>query len=468
MDDATLRHEVSELAFGYVMAGTLSRDWLSDSFAPETIPDRFREYDRLVDLHVALDPVVVDLAQHLREHLRSIKTETRRTQNRSRDAIDGHIDWQRTYLERYNRAPNDGTLFITEQRTKAYDIPENLVLKKLLSIVYQAVSQMGELDYEWVSTRWPDTEGHSVEEFKRLYDRNVHLNRISTPEPPKPSARMIQSAKSSRQSFYRTAAECLEWRNRLLDGRRDAFESLFESGVIEPPTNRLFELFVVFRLLNALEKTVGGTGQIRPIEGGGAALAQVGRRPVSVYHDSSAADRNLSFPSMPTPDEDDIEAQTYQSRRRDSEWLKRSRAVAFWTEHVKSDLWGTTPSSYTGRPDAVLVAPRSTDDAERFDILIVEVKNSTARKTINQGISELLRYIAYATSTAGSFSSFLFPQSSDDGVFTPNIRGLLVVQDLGSDANTEAVRVPITVAQASNLQERLPTILEEMFTTRAR
>lgn len=465
MDDATLRREVSELAFGYVMAGNLSKDWLSESFAPEMIPDRFREYDRLVDLHIALDPTVVDLAQSLREHLRSIKTETERRQHRSRDAIDGHIDWPRTYQERNNRGPNDRTLFITEQRTEAYDIPENLVLKKLLSIVYQAVTEMEDLDYEWVLTRWPESGSGSIEEFKQLFDRNVHLNRISTPEPPKPTARMVQSAKSSRKQFYRTAAERMEWRGRLLEGRRDAIESLFESGVIEPPIDRLFELFVVFQLLQALEKTVGRTGRVRPIEGGGDALAQVGQPPIYVYHESSADSENLRFPSMPTPEREDIESQTYQSQRTDSEWLKRSRAVAYWTEQVKSDLWGSTSSAHTGRPDAILVSPRSKDSTDSLEILIVEVKNSNSRKTINQGINELLRYIAYATTTATSPSTFLFPQSPDDGPFTPNVRGLLAVQDIELQASTEFVDLPVTIIEASDLETRLPKVLSRVFTS---
>jgi len=466
MDEATLRREVSELAFGYVMEGELSEDWLGDQFAPAAIPERFREYERLVNLHVALDKEVAALARHLDEHLRNIKTETKRQRHRSRDMIDGHIDWPRTYQERNNRAPNDRTLFVTERRTTAYDIPENVVLKKLLSLLYETVTEMGQLQYDWVTARWPEGDESTIEEFKRLYDRNVHLNRITTPEPPKPTDRMIQAAKSSRTAFYRTAAQKLEWRNELLEGRVNALESLFDSGIIEPSADRLFELFVVFELLKALESATAATSRIRPIEGGSEALGQIGDPPVYVYQESSAADRNLRFPSMPVPESETVESYAYQSAQTSDEWLRRSQAVSYWTEETKADLWGTDSDSYTGRPDAILIRPHGDKTtATEIDILIVEVKNSTAKKTINQGISQLLRYLAYATITAQSSPKFLFPQSSSESLFVNSSRGLLVVQDLEQEANTQAVQTPISIVQASNLRTRLPDLLSNVFAT---
>jgi len=461
MDNETLRQEVSELAFGYVMSGRLSQDWLGQQLAPDQLPERFHDYSALVDLHVTLNPHIAAFAQNLRPHLRTIKTETRTEDNRSRDNIEGHIDWQQTYQQRYQETPSDRTLFITQRRTEEYDIPENLVLKKLLSVIYDTITELEDIDYGWLDERWNrEASGHNeIQEFKRIYTRNVHLDRITTPSDSLPP-RMIQATKSARKGFYRFAARGLEWRDKLLEGKPDALQAVFQSTVIEPSESTLFELFVLFRILEALEQRFGTTGRVRPISGSGNALAKTGTPPCYVYHNSSAKDRNLKFPQMPPPS-DDILDRPHHSQQTDSEWLARSQTVHYWLESIRDQLWGS--KKQTGKPDAIVFRPASAEQ-NRFvrDILIVEVKHSTNQETINEGIAETLRYVAYATKRTNP-PEFLFPDAADEGAFGAEVHGLLVIQDYDFDTDLTEINGPIDIVQASDLQERLPSVLRDVF-----
>ena len=458
-----IRHEVSELAFGYVMAGSLSENWLGDQVAPDNIPDRFREYDRLVDLHFALDDEVTAFVQNIRSHLRQIKTETRRDRSPSRGAISGKIDWPATFQERYNRAPGDSSLFVTEERTKAYDIAENIVLKHLLAVVYQTVDEMEEYDYDWVDDRWNTGDRNEIEDFKRIYNRNIHLDRISTPEPPFPTDRMIQASKNARSEFYRVAADLVEWRHRLLEGSQSALQTLLNSNIIEPSPDRIFELLVVLRLLEALDERMGEFGRVEPIEGGGDALAQIGDPPVFLYHNSSASHHNLRFPSMPAPDKDTLRAYTYQNNPVEKEWLRRSQAVAHWAEEIETQLWDSESDDRTRRPDAVLFRP-APPSSDRFasEILIVEVKESSRKKRVNEGIDQLLRYMAFATKTDNG-SSFLFPETPSEDAFGAHVHGLLVTQDLSVDVDVSGSDTPLQIVEISNLESQLTNILSEVF-----
>ena len=460
MDVQTLRRELAELAFGYFMSGELSEDWLGEQLAPDWLPVRFHEYSRLVDLHLALDPSIIQFVDGLSKNLRQIKTETRREQHQGRDAIEGHINWQSTYQARHNKAPGDRSLFVTERRTEAFDIPENLVLKKLLSVVHETTTDLNKANAKWVSRCWGEVADTSLDEFNRLYSSNVYLGRIPTPGPTAPPERMIQRTKSARRMFYRDTAELLEWRRALLAGNQTALRTLFESGVIQPNEDTLFELFAVLSVLRGLDARFGERVPVRPLEGGGEALAQIGEPPVYLYHNSAAIDQGLRFPSLPVWADDNHE---YQNERTSNEWLARSQAVSVWSEKIQTQIWGEE-ADHTGRPDCILFQPAAPED-ERFveSILVVEVKNSTSKETISSGISETLRYLAYASKTAGD-TEFLFPDTDVENAFGRQVNGLLVIQDLGDERELPiAIDGPISIVEVSDLSADLPLILENAF-----
>lgn len=462
MDIETLKVEVSELAFGYLKAGRMSRDWLGNQLAPKDLPERFHHYDRLVDLHVSLHPQIASFAQGLQPMLRGIKTETRREKNRSRQAIEGHIHWPLTYQQRNNEAPGDRSLFVTERRTEAYDIPENLVLKKLLAIVHNTVSGLEDVEYHWLEERWPKeyTETNKLEEFKSLYRRNVHLNRITTPTGRMPTDRMIQQTKTSRQTMYKRAGQYLEWRRALLEGNQKALHAIFDSTIIEPDEDRLFELFAVLCLLKSVEDRFNEKSQIKPITLGANELAELGDPPCYIYHDSSAAHRGLRFP-LRMPKSTDRNHREHRNLRTNKEWIARSEAIGYWMESIRAQISGSD-SEGAGRPDALVFQPASKDSTRFAEaILAIEVKYSANSKKVDEGIIELLRYIAYATEGT-SDRKFAFPESESGDAFGRHIHGLLVIDDYDGREKLE-IDGPISIVQASNLRQRLPEMLDDVF-----
>jgi hypothetical protein len=164
---------------------------------------------------------------------------------------------------------------------------------------------------------------------------------------------------------------------------------------------------------------------------------------------------------MPSP-ESDVKDSPYTNTKEPEQWLKRSQAVRYWLDSISTQLWNSN-KNYTGRPDAILFRPASPDSVQfAEELLVVEVKNSTSKKRINQGIAETLRYLAYATKTEPS-DEFLFPETDGEDAFGAHVHGLVVVQDVGD--TFPSIDGPVEVIQASTLQDRLPRILTKVFET---
>lgn len=455
-----LKTEVSELAFGYFMAGELDEDWLINQLNAGALPARFNDYRRIVDLRLTLDEQVVDFVENLERQLRSVKTETRRVRSRDRDAVKGHVNWSETFQERNTRAPRDRTLFVTQQRTEEHDIHENLVLKKFLSILHKTVDDLEDFNQSWVYSRWRRNGKDLIAQVKRLFKRNVHLNRITTPEPPLPSDRMIQRTKTSRRGFYREAAGLLELRNDLFSGDRRALETLYDGTIIEPPRERLLELFALLHLLRVLEDSVAeNRGSVERIERGRNSIAEVGNPPIYLYHNSSAKDRGLVFPSAPQLNNTD---HCHDNKQTEEEWQARAARIDERRKEASTAFWGTD-RAWTNRPDGILFRPAD-EGSDRFadELLLIEVKDSTVKNTINRGIQELLEYLAYATKD-GNQPKFLFPDGPKQGAFGGRVHGLLVVQDVGDSYPKESVEGPIEIVQAADLESKLPDIVDEVF-----
>jgi hypothetical protein len=134
------------------MNGGFPKQELATSIKPEALDQRFEDYELLLDLHFILKPDVVEFVEQLSQRLRNVRTETKTVARTQRGGIDGHINWGSTVKARYSTNPNDRSLFVTENRSEGYDIPENIVLKRLLSIIYTTLRDADEYlkgNYDW-------------------------------------------------------------------------------------------------------------------------------------------------------------------------------------------------------------------------------------------------------------------------------------------------------------------------------
>ncbi len=442
---------LTEDILAYVMNGGFPERELADSLTFDGLDERFEDYELLLDLHFILKPDVVEFVEQLSQRLRNVRTETKTVARTQRGGIDGHINWGSTVKARYSTNPNDRSLFVTENRSEDYDIPENIVLKRLLSIIYTTLRDAGKYlrdNYDWVTDRW-QANTDLIDEVQRTVERNVHVRRIRDPETYEPTERMLTTAEHSRQQVYREAAKHLRERQQLFDGDREALHTLLKQTAITPDDQaRLFELYVLFRFIDTLEELQDTQPVFQTIQSGRQEVARIdGKQEIVLYHDTSAADRGLSFRTDTVPDDrDPTRAEQVQQTARD----------------VASNYFDKNFQNHTGRPDVIVLEVKS-DDPITYEYLIAEVKHSTREETIRTGIKETLEYLAFLRIN----EDYVFGRDTSEemNIFGSGWNGLLVVQDIEQETPCVDAQKdePITILQAGELDKELHGILENVL-----
>jgi hypothetical protein len=446
MDRAALIEQLSEDVLAYVMHGSFPSEHVAAEIKPDALDERFYEYEMLVRLHFVLDPDVVSFVESLPSRLRNIKTRTKRVPNESRGGIDGRINWTETIKRRHSHTPGDRSLFVCETRSESYDIDENVVLKRLLALIYSTIDECEEYlsrDYEWVTGRWKESDD-LIETMRRVFERNVHVTRIREPEAYEPTPRMVQRAERSRDGIYRDASRLLRRYRRTLEGDRTAIRELLHRTAITPDDDEtLFELFVLFRYIDAIEQLSDEQFRLRTIESGSQEVAKLidGDTEIVLYHDNSARDRGLSFLSdVPDKEPGDL------SR---TELVQREARIVTDEYFVDRSFRSTT-----GRPDVIVLEVQSGSNTE---YLITEVKYSTRPETVSQGIRETLEYLTFLRDDGELVHD-------EKGHFGSGWNGVLVVQDIDEyeTASLEAQR-SIRILQAAELESKLTEVLGQVI-----
>jgi len=430
----------------YVMRGSFPEQEVVEELRPDALDSRFDDYESLIRLHFVLRPDVVEFVERLPRRLRSIRTETESVSNTSRGQVDGRINWNRTVRERYSRNPHDRSLFVCESRSEHYDTDENVVLKRLLALIYETLDDCAHLfdrEYDWVTDRWRENR-ELVDVLRRVFERNVHVSRIRDPTEYEPTDRMLQRAESARSEVYREAARLLRRYRESLAADEEAVAELLRQTTITPDDEEtLLELYVLFRYVSAIESLDEESFTIRTIESGSQEIARLehGSRELYLYHDSSARDRDLSF----KPEESE-RTRTELSRA----GLVQREALSVAQQYFRD----TDIRRSTGRPDVIVL---EICEEDRREYLVTEVKNSTNPKTVRSGIKETLEYLAFLRND----DDLVF---DDDEPFGSGWNGVLVIQDLEGEETADLDdQRSIRILQASEVEERLTRVLEEVL-----
>ena len=430
----------------YVMHGSFPEHHLAEQIKFDGLDERFDDYETLVRLHFILRPDIVEFVEELPKRLRQVKTQTENVSNTARGRIDGRIDWNKTYRERYSKHPGDSSLFVCENRSENYDIDENIVLKRLLAVIYDTLTECREylrVDYEWVTDRWKENL-ELADTMTDIFERNVHVTRIRAPAEYEPTRRMIERAADSRSDLYREAASLLTDYRESLRGDEAAILELLETTAITPDDDEtLLELFVLFRYIEVIERLHDGEFRLRTIESGKQEVARIGAddsAEIVLYHDSSAGDRELSFDSTPPEGKSDLSRHETVQRKS--------------LETVRQYFRNEGFDSRTGRPDVIVL---EIEREETREYLITEVKNSTRKETVREGIRETVEYLAFLRRG----SEFVFDGDTD--YVGEGRNGVLVVQDIHETETadlTEQGGQPIRILQASEVEDRLLDVVK--------
>jgi len=196
---------------------------------------------------------------------------------------------------------------------------------------------------------------------------------------------------------------------------------------------------VLFRFVATLEQFYDEQFVFNTIRSGRQEVARIdGETEIVLYHDNSAADRDLSF--LAYPDET-------------SDVLLRTESVQMTAKSVANQYFTDKEfTNHTGRPDIIVLEVNLAGSNQR-EYLITDVKNSTRTDTIRQGIKETLEYLAFLRVD----DRFVFGEESNESFFENGSNGLLVIRDLQDetvdlDGQTDST---IKILQASELENKL-------------
>lgn len=446
MNRERLLDELTEDVFAYVLHGELPEEEFVGRIRPDGLDERFDDFESLVRLHFVLRDDVVEFVERLPTRIRRVKTQTRNVSSTRRGRIDGRVDWTATIRERHSRAPGDASLFVCENRTEDYDVPENVVLKRLLSLIHRTLDDCREhlqREYDWVTDRWRENL-ELVDVLTDIVERNVHVTRIREPSEYEPTERMLRAAEESRSEVYREAADLLRSYREAAAGQEAAIEDLIRRTAITPDDEEtLLELFVLFKYIRAVEAAEDDSFTIRTLASGKQEVAclETGDRELVLYHDNSGRDRGLSFTPSVT------EGKSSLTRHE-----RVHRETVALTDEYFTD---TSVRERTNRPDVIVLEVR---DDERHEYLVTEVKNSSRVQTVRAGIRETLEYLAFLRHD----DEFVFDEDTD--FLGSGWNGVLVVQDI-HDRETRPVEDQrgIRVLQASEVEEELGSVLENVL-----
>lgn len=446
MNRDELLDRLSQDILAYVMHGEFPEHHFAQEIAPSELDERFHDYEMLVRLHFILRPDVVEFVEALPQHLRSIKTQTATVSNVRRGTVEGRINWAATTRERHSKNPDDQSIFVCDNRTENYDIDENIVLRRLLGLIYETLRESEhylERDYDWVNERWKG-ESDLVEEMRDIFRRNVHLTRIREPDEYEPTERMLQRAHESRQEVYRDAAALLSRYRETVSGDPGAIRELLEQTAITPDDDEtLFELFVLFRYIGVVEGMANDRFTISTIERGSQEVARLESdgRSIVIYHDSAARAEELKF--IPDIDEKDFES------------LSRTEKIKYEKRKVAENYFPDSEFDYTsGRPDVIVLEIES---EEHLEYLITEVKYSARQETVERGIEELLEYLAFLRDD----EELVFDEPD---IFGSGWNGVLAIRDIQDEKTSplDEQRL-VKILQASELDTQLEKIVSEML-----
>ncbi len=442
MDRDALIEQLAEDILSYVMSGTIEETNIARGLKHETLDRRFNDYELLLDLHFVLRKDVVNFIRKLPTRLRSIRTETQSITETKRGSVNGRINWSETIKKRHSESPNDRSLFVVENRSVDYDIPENIVLKSLISRIHDTLCEAENFldsEYDWVSQRWM-AEENLIENLTSIVERNVHVRRIRSPEVYEPTERMLTRASNAREKIYREASKLFRYRQNLQAGDKEALQELLSKTAINPKSdNRVFELYVLFRFISALESARNEKFTVNTITSNRDAIVKIRNNDkLDVYFDQSGPE-GIRFDTEPNKQEVEF---------------TRFEDVHYRTEKIADKFYGENGSKHTKRPDIFVQYQRSTGAHPKY--LIVEIKNSTSEKTIQRGIKETLEYLAFLKRDG----QYVFDSSSYYG---DGLHGILVIQDIEKEVLSirEQAELPIRIVQASDLDDVLPSLLQE-------
>lgn len=381
---------------------------------------------------------VIDFVEELPHRIRRLKTTTTGRRETVHGEIQGTVDHQETLKRRSQLGRLNEPLFVCLQREEHFDIPENLVLKRLLAVIRDILQTdlQPMLDdpagYEWLdywTTASDQGDELPYERLIRLYRDNIYLQRISV-EDSDVTARMIESVKRSRSELYRDAATLLDRYRRLMRRQltdQEAREVLNNTMIAPHAHETLFELYWIFRLLRSFEGVEFRV--LREERSSVIASWDTAGAQYTLYHNATGDHSRFREELEGSPTEDD------------GFYFRIHEVLRTWQELGEELLnRGGRDTLWGGRPDIVLekTVPRESESAELEQVFVGEVKYTTDPNYAATGLRELLEYMAFVRRESDQH----YVEAQEDVLESKNVQGLLFVDQVeASPPETDGITI---------------------------
>ncbi|MFC1682735.1 hypothetical protein ACFL0G_00825 [Candidatus Zixiibacteriota bacterium] len=401
MAKATAERLIEEI--GDDLAYYLKEGVCLDSFSQKIDPSlNINDIERLLRIHFVLTRSteervgVVDFVKSLPIRIRRIKTSIEKHPELIKGEVKGRINWSKTISERLKSRQNDGILFVCDRIERNYDIRENLVLKRLLSIIYQIMTvdlkTAMERDYKWLGD-WTH-ERRLIQVLKQTFLKNIHIRQIY--DTPRLTDRDLSIAKHSRSKIYRESADLLLRYRKLMSYEFDPLEAkeLLANTFVKPDKPEvLFELYWVIQLVRALSSTDSNV-KFNIVDGASNIVAEWTDEKFKyrIYHDSTGSFTfHEKISKQPA-----IEGDNY--------FVRKLRLMKKWNEYLHTyfefplsdTLWG-------GRPDIILEKYELSSN-NLCQVFIGEVKYTQRPDYAAEGLRELMEYMVLLRSQGKYYS----------------------------------------------------------------
>ena len=190
VNEEEILEEISGYLHGYLKGGKLR----IDSFLSK-MNVNISNLDQLLTVRFLLKADTKNFIRELPTLLQRFKTTTTLKTEMNIGEVRGQINWEQTIKERFSRNHRDRTIFSTNESIRSYNIPENIVLKEFLGLLYKFLFQDSYLkgfeQAEWFS-EWIELK----ENVAQAYKKNIYLQRVEEQTVPNRTVQKVHVSNS--------------------------------------------------------------------------------------------------------------------------------------------------------------------------------------------------------------------------------------------------------------------------------
>ncbi|WP_038042578.1 hypothetical protein, partial [Thermosipho africanus] len=313
-----------------------------------------------------------------------------------------------------NTGYRDKTLFSVSERNKQYNTKENIVLKKFIEILYSIIHQeLNMVDFE--KYEWYKAGKEINKIIKEIYEKNIYLSKIDV-KSIKITDRMLEDVKRNRNYIYHKTAELFKlYRDYLsLKVGENRLKELFEKTFIEiADENILFELYWVIKIIKGNAKDY--KMYIMDGKENKVATWEDDIRVYTIYHDSTGSNELMFKISVEEVKDSSITNEFLKRQIKVYDKFREIGSKLFKDKEINENIW-------QGRPD-IIIEVRNKETNELKKVILGEVKYTTDKNYVLEGLRELLEYIYFLKD---KYNNFIFETDKQE----IKIKGILFTDKL--------------------------------------